>query len=326
VALLVHTLWAYSGAVAVNAGLAALGGGAIAAGGLGMAGGAALVTGLFGAAGAGLAGYKMSKRTGAIQEFSFELLGGKGMHTFIAVSGWLSEKNDFSKTWEALNQVANGGERYALRWESKHLLALGKALGTFTTQKVTHAAVKAWAMRASRVAAKAVRWPSLVLDAFRFIDNPWSIARDRAEKGGRELALLLKERVHGHRPVTLIGFSLGSRLIFHALEALAEEKALGIVDHAILMGSAVTAEANRWNNVRPVVAGRLVNAYSISDWVLGILYRTTQMTTQVAGLSPIDSPHVENVDVTHIARGHLDYHKNVAELLTVIGVDGVGSV
>ena len=46
-------------------------------------------------------------------------------------------------------------------------------------------------------------------------------------------------RVHGERPVTLIGYSMGARLIFHALLTMAEHHggaARGLVDDVILLG------------------------------------------------------------------------------------------
>jgi len=39
---------------------------------------------------------------------------------------------------------------------------------------------------------------------------------------GEALAEILMERVQGKRPVTLVGYSLGARVIFYALEALAQ--------------------------------------------------------------------------------------------------------
>ena len=46
-----------------------------------------------------------------------------------------------------------------------------------------------------------------LVGAASIIDNPWSMAIDRADKGGILLANALLERQHGHRPVTLVGWS-----------------------------------------------------------------------------------------------------------------------
>lgn len=53
----------------------------------------------------------------------------------------------------------------------------------------------------------ALAWPSAFLTASYLIDNPWSIAASRADKAGVILAEALLLRPHGHRPVTLIGYS-----------------------------------------------------------------------------------------------------------------------
>ncbi|XP_013916127.1 PREDICTED: transmembrane and coiled-coil domain-containing protein 4-like [Thamnophis sirtalis] len=58
---------------------------------LGSVAGVAIIGSLFGAAGAGLVGYKMKKRVGAIEEFEFlPLTEAKQLHITIAITGWLS--------------------------------------------------------------------------------------------------------------------------------------------------------------------------------------------------------------------------------------------
>lgn len=74
---------------------------------LGSVAGIAVMTSLFGAAGAGLTGYKMKKRVGAIEEFMFlPLTEGRQLHITIAITGWLGS----GRYREDL-----GGE--GLRWE-----------------------------------------------------------------------------------------------------------------------------------------------------------------------------------------------------------------
>lgn len=63
----------------------------------------------------------------------------------------------------------------------------------------------------------------------------------------------------GVRPITLIGFSLGARMIFYALLELARNKAFGIVQNVYLMGAPVTANESEWKRARSAIAGRFVN-------------------------------------------------------------------
>ena len=49
------------------------------------------------------------------------------------------------------------------------------------------------------------------------IDHAWAVALNRAQKAGILLAHILMSGAHGDRPVTLTGYSMGARLIFHCL-------------------------------------------------------------------------------------------------------------
>jgi hypothetical protein len=57
----------------------------------------------------------------------------------------------------------------------------------------------------------------VLLGASHLIANPWIIAHDRAKKAGLVLGKLLLERQHGHRPVILLGYSTGARVLFSCL-------------------------------------------------------------------------------------------------------------
>lgn len=154
------------------------------------------------------------------------------------------------------------------------------------------------------------------------IDNPWSNALDRSWHAGQVLADVLISRHAGVRPISLIGFSLGARAIFYALEELAKRKAYGIVQDVYLFGATVTAPASTWLNVRSVIAGKFVNAFATSDWLLGYLFRfTSGGLNTVAGLRPVEGvPGLENVDVTDKVTGHLSYRSCMPALLEVVGL------
>lgn len=154
------------------------------------------------------------------------------------------------------------------------------------------------------------------------IDNPWSNALDRSWHAGQVLADVLISRHAGVRPISLIGFSLGARAIFYALEELAKRKAYGIVQDVYLFGATVTAPPSTWLNVRSVIAGKFVNAFATSDWLLGYLFRfTSGGLNTVAGLRPVEGvPGLENVDVTDKVTGHLSYRSCMPALLEVVGL------
>jgi pimeloyl-ACP methyl ester carboxylesterase len=153
------------------------------------------------------------------------------------------------------------------------------------------------------------------------IDNPWNNALDRARAAGRVLAEVLIQRHLGVRPITLIGFSLGARVIFYALVELAKQKAFGVVQDVFLLGATLTASTKVWCEVRSVISGRFVNAFARNDWVLNYLFRATSGGVgTVAGLRPIqDVPGLENVDVTDKISGHMSYRTFMPLILDQLG-------
>jgi Protein of unknown function (DUF726) len=112
--------------------------------------------------------------------------------------------------------------------------------------------------------------------------TPASIAVNITQECGKLLADVLLSRPQGTRPVTLLGYSLGARAIFYALQALAAagERGQGIVENAVLLGAPLGTATKRWKKVRSVVAGRLVNGYSTRDFVLSLVYRSVVRYTR----------------------------------------------
>lgn len=153
------------------------------------------------------------------------------------------------------------------------------------------------------------------------IDNPWSNALDRAKAAGGVLADVLMQRHLGVRPITLIGFSLGARVIFYALLELARHKAFGIVQDVILLGTTVTAPTKTWHEARSAVSGRFVNGYARNDWVLNYLFRATSGGLHtVAGLRPVEGVSgLDNVDVTDKISGHMSYRTFMPLILDQLG-------
>jgi pimeloyl-ACP methyl ester carboxylesterase len=98
------------------------------------------------------------------------------------------------------------------------------------------------------------------------IDNPWVVSQARADMAGRIL---------GTRPITLVGFSLGARVIFSCLKELAVRGAFGLVQNVYMFGTPVVAKKDDYIRARAIVPGRFVNGYATNDWILGE-YSTTQ--------------------------------------------------
>jgi hypothetical protein len=242
----------------------------------------------------------------------------------IGISGWLTTAEDVMDPWRALSPTSSSTEIFALRWELEALLRLGTSLETFVKSY-------AWSVAKKEIIARTIfatffeaLWPLGLLRVSKVVDNPFSVAKNRADKAGLVLADALINRAQGERPVTLVGYSLGARVIYSCLMSLAERRAFGLVESVVLMGAPAPSDSPDWRAMRSVVAGRLVNVYSTNDYVLAFLYRTSAVQFGVAGIQEIqDVKGVENVDVSGVVEGHLRYRYLVGSILGRIGWEGI---
>ncbi|MBA0590407.1 hypothetical protein Gorai_019113 [Gossypium raimondii] len=260
----------------------------------------------------------MARRTGNIDEFEFIAIGdyhNQGrLAVEILISGFVFSKEDYVRPWEG--QIDNM-ERFALLWESRNLIAVSTAIQDWLTSSIALELMRQGAMMtvlSSLVAALAL--PAVLLSATNFIDSKWSIAVDRSDKAGRLLAEVLLKGYQGNRPVTLIGYSLGARVIFSCLQALSEtERNAELVERVVLLGAPIAIKDENWEAARKMVAGRFINAYSTKDWMLGVAFRASLLTNGLAGLQPVDVQGIENVDVTDTIEGHSSYLWSTRKIL-----------
>ncbi|KHG10124.1 Transmembrane and coiled-coil domain-containing 4 [Gossypium arboreum] len=212
------------------------------------------------AAGAGLAGSRTVIRIEDLDEFEFIQTGlyhNQGrLAVGILISGIAFEEEDFLRPWENYNDNL---ERYVLKWESKNLIALNAGITEWITSKVASNLLQGGAMLTVLSTLLAEEpLPAALLAASDLIDSAWAIAVDR--------------------PVTLIGFSLGARVILKCLQCLAETQGdnAGLVERVILLGAPIPIKDEKWEDARKMVAGRFVNVYHTNDWTLGIIFRARQ--------------------------------------------------
>lgn len=137
------------------------------------------------------------------------------------------------------------------------------------------------------------------------------------------MADMLIAQVQENRPVTLMGFSLGARLIYFCLLELAAKGAHGIVEEVYLFGCPVMSTKKEWLQISSVVSGKIVNGYQKNDWVLGVLYRASSAAwADVPGLGPVDGiPGVENVKLDDVINGHLEYRLGMPKILQAVGFE-----
>ncbi|KAF0355134.1 DUF726-domain-containing protein [Gigaspora margarita] len=279
-----------------------------------------LMTSLFGIAGGGLAGYKMHKRTQGLKEFSFTRIIQDdslplipSLHVNIVISGYLLDNvNEFTTPWlPTFENLSDHTDTFALSFDPEILLSLGRSFHSFIAESAVKIAANEAIKRTVFAAlASALMLPAALMKAGDLIDNPWALGVDRARKAGLVLADVLMERIQGKRPTVLIGYSLGALVIWNCLQELKKRQQYGLIDSVVLIGAPISSKPiSKWEAVSGVVSRRFVNAYATNDIVLGVIYRMHSLDLNVAGLSPVNCPNVENFDVTEYTSGHLGYRE-----------------
>lgn len=301
-----------------------------------VAGNAAVVGTLFGAYGGRMTGQIMSNISAEVEDFAFLPVHGerkdvgesldastdkRRLRVIVAISGWLLEKDEVVSPWHVLKPNA---EVFALRFELEALMNLGQSFDTMLSSAAYGYAQSALAKRTVFSELMSAMWPIALVKVARVVDNPFSLAKTRADKAGEVLAEALMNRAQGERPVTLIGYSLGARVIWSCLTTLAKKRGFGFVESAVMMGSPLPSDVDTWRQMRTAVTGRLINVYSENDYLLAFLYRSASLQYGVAGLMPVSGlSGVENVDVSEMVSGHLRYRYLVGSILDKIRFEDV---
>ncbi len=305
-----------------------------------VAGSAVVVGGLFGAYGGRMTGQMMDHYAREVEDFEFLPVHSRNrtsekaeegaqqasehnhkLRVTICISGWLTEKDEVVSPWKV---IGRGAEVFALKWELEALLNLGNAMNGLVQSAAWGYAQQQLIQKTIFAELMAAMWPIGLVKAAGVIDNPFSVAKERSEKAGEVLADALINRAQGERPVTLIGYSLGARVIYTCLMSLARRRAFGLIESAVLIGAPTPSDTSDWRTMRTAVSARLVNVYSENDYVLGFMYRTSSIQYGVAGLQKIEGlPGVENVNVSEDVQGHLRYRYLIGSILKKIGFEDI---
>jgi Protein of unknown function (DUF726) len=257
-----------------------------------------------------------------------------------------------STVWDY--KATYGGEFYTLKWESDLLLELCDSVSDLAMDLLAKGTTQVLKHTAFASLLYAVAWPAALVNAANMIDGTWTLAVERSDAAGKELARSLLFSRAGNRPVTLVGYSFGARVIYSCLKELAsyqekwkayqESKASGfekkfrvsyrkdseengpffesmrepasIVEDAIIMGMPNHLSLVSWRACRNVVAGRLVNCYSQKDLILSLMFQYKRLGLKpVCGTCPVNVAGVENFDVSDLVTGHQQYCLVQNELL-----------
>ncbi|KAJ3066194.1 hypothetical protein HDU98_010492, partial [Podochytrium sp. JEL0797] len=247
-------------------------------------------------------------------------------NVLITIPGWvgsLDSRDDFTLPFSTLTPGVHG-EQYALVWETQALVELGHAVRMLMAEITGFLVQQGIQYFLLPVLMAGLTGPLWALKLTYMVDNPWGNGLTKAKKAGRILADTLLSRVQGNRPVTLVGFSLGARVIYYCLLELSTRgpEAFSLVEEAYLFGTPVMATKKEWTAISSVVSGRLVNGYITNDYILSMLYRASSaFVSDVAGLNPVLGVEgVENYNLDAVLKGgHLEYRSAMPRVLKHVG-------
>ncbi|KAK3956403.1 hypothetical protein QBC32DRAFT_331128 [Pseudoneurospora amorphoporcata] len=285
------------------------------------AGGAAIITSSAAASGSIIGVRAANRRTGAVKTFEYRPLhNNKRVNLIVTVSGWMTGKvDDVRLPFSTVDPLM--GDIYSVLWEPEMLTSMGDTINILATEALTQGLQQLLGNTILMGLMSAIQLPVVLTKLSYLIDNPWAVSLDRATAAGLILADSLIDRNLGTRPVTLVGYSLGSRVIYSCLQELARKGAFGLVQNVYLFGSPIVVKTDEYLRARAVVSGRFVNGYNRNDWILGYLFRLTNGgIRRIGGLAPIEGiAGVENFDVTEFVVGHMDYRTAMPRLLRECG-------
>lgn len=272
----------------------------------------------------------MSNRAGNVKTFQFiPLHNNKRVNLTITVSGWMSgELDDVRLPFSTVDQVM--GDLYSLLWEPEMLTSMGQTIGILANEVLTQSIQQVLGSTLLIGLMSGLQLPMMLSKLGYLLDNPWNVSLDRAQLAGDILANTLRRKNLGVRPITLVGFSLGARLIYSCLLSLAKSGDYGIVENVFIFGSPIVVKSDEMAMARSVVSGRFVNGYQKQDWILGYLFRATSGGLRtIAGLAPIevDSTEdglIENFDCSEYVKGHMMYRESMPRLLRLVGWEVLG--
>ena len=291
------------------------------AGFLGGVGGAALITSIGIGTGGTIAVRASNRRTGHVKTFEYRPLhNNKRLNLILTVSGWMNGKvDDVRLPYSTVDPIM--GDIYSLYWEPEMLQSMGETISVLATEALTQTIQQVLGSTILIGLMASIQLPIVLTKLSYLIDNPWSVSLDRATSAGLILADSLMQKHLGDRPITLVGFSLGARVIFSCLTELSSRGAYGLVQNVYLFGSPLVASKDEYLRARSVISGRFVNGYASNDWILGYLFRATSGGIgRVAGLAAVEGvPGLDNKDVSELVNGHMAYRAAMPRLLREVG-------
>lgn len=236
-----------------------------------------------------------------------------GLLLYLCVPGFLNKDID---EFGILRNQLNYGEIYTMEWESNLLFEFGKYINKVVELPNAYSIREFWISKVNNRFSiismiNSLCWSKNFLGQLPY--NPLRVLIKKAVIHGKTLANLLMQRVHGKRPLTLIGLSLGANILFSCLEELVKNREYGLIQNVVFIGGTVSiSNASRWKDLKSVIPGRFINAYSSKDWIISYLFRDAKLNYEICGLEPcFEKFGIENIDISKITESHFDYQNTL---------------
>jgi hypothetical protein len=245
------------------------------------AGGAAIVTTTGIVTGGTIGVRAANRRTGAVKTFEYRPLhNNKRVNLVVTIAGWMNGKvDDVRLPFSTVDPIM--GDIYSIHWEPEMLQSMGQTISILATEALTQTLQQILGSTVLIALMAALQLPVLLTKLSYLIDNPWNVSLARADLAGLILADSLIDRNLGSRPITLVGFSLGARVIYSCLRELAKRRQTGLIQNVYVFGSPCIANKNEFLKCRSVVSGRFLNGYATNDWILGMLPSTQSLSDKL---------------------------------------------
>ena len=306
------TISTLSGAALTSASLAAIGG-SVAAGTVVVS---AVGVGLGGLAGGALAHqYHRDDPT-----FGIRKLKKSNGHNVVFINGFTQEREQTFKDWtSAHSQLFPDEQLYGVNWSSKTLYDLGTIVAAGGSKSALKAVLTKAALHASKQAGKKIGPYAMLALLTELGGNPWHVAMANSARTG---AMVADSIVRSKQETfTLVGHSLGARVIYYTLQALATRSDAKIQD-VILLGAAVGRDDDAgWKAAQRAIKGSIYNCYSSNDGVLRYLYQFLNLKfSDPAGLRPITyrGRKIKNIDCGDHVKSHMEWKNHYREILGMI--------
>lgn len=228
---------------------------------------------------------------------------------FVCINGFLCQNMLDEKYWiTPIMDKNKDPDIYILKWESKKLEDIGNYLMKMGMKQL-----------AKKIIARSIGggW-LLFLDLFNdFMQFPWfqALAASKfvVEKFSKDILVSGKNLEN----ITLLGHSLGARIVHGTLNKLHDMKAR--VKDAHLFGAAVNGsdDDDSWKKAYGGVKKELYNYHSQNDYVLKFLYSlgTADAINSAAGVDGARSRNISNRNVSDIIKSHTEYKEKFIKLI-----------